>query len=417
MRTQLLAISALILSILLLISGNAFLMTLLGVRLSLEGMEPALIGGILVCYSIGFVVGTLCANRVIARAGHIRTFAAFAAIAACAALLHPLWINAIWWALLRALSGIAMATLLVVVESWFSSRATNANRATLFAIYLVAFYLATASGQLLINAGDPQSFKLFSIVALLLTLALIPLALTRLPAPALDHVHHLSLSQLYQKTPLAFTASLISGIVISAFYSMAPVYAHLTQRSLEELSIFMATAVIAAMLCAWPIGKLCDRYERRTVLLWIAIGAAAASLAAAVSGTLALPLLLVCGGIFMGLAAAIYPVAVAIVNDRIDSHYIVAASGALLLAYGIGSCIGPLLSSLLVSMIGATGLFFGNALVLLVLAVISRYWIQHIEPLPVAAQEHYIPATPATTPAITEIDPRNEAFISDAMRQ
>ncbi|HET8711162.1 MAG TPA: MFS transporter, partial [Spongiibacteraceae bacterium] len=413
MYTQLLAISTLIVSILLLITGNAFLMTLLGVRLSLEGIAPALIGSVLVCYSFGFVIGTLLANRIILRVGHIRTFAAFSAVAACAALSYPLWVNPLWWALLRGLSGIAMATLLVVVESWFSSRATNANRATLFAIYLITFYLATAGGQLLINAGDPQSYKLFSIVALLLTLALIPLALTRLPAPALEHVQHLPLLQLYQETPLAFTASLLSGIVISAFYAMAPIYAHLTERTLEELSIFMAAAVLSAMLCAWPIGKLCDRYERRNVLMWVALGAAIASITTGLAGALSLPLLIMGSAAFMGLAAAIYPIAVAIVNDRIDSHYIVAASGALLLAYGIGSCIGPLLSSLLLSIIGAAGLFVGNAFVLIALALLSRYWIQHREPLPLDAQEHYVPTVPASTPVITEIDPRNEAFTGE----
>lgn len=416
-HTQVVAIAALIASILLLICGNAFLMTLLGVRLSLENMPPTLIGSILVCYSFGFVAGTLGANQVIARVGHIRTFAAFAAIAACAALLHPLWLHPVWWGLLRALSGAAMAILLVVIESWFSSRATNTNRGTLFAVYLIVFYLATASGQLLINAGDPQSFKLFSIAALLLSLALIPLALTRLPAPAHEQIHPLPLIELYRKTPLAFTASLSAGVVISAFYAMAPVYAHLTGRSLAQLSAFMSTAVLAAMLCAWPIGRLCDRFERRTVLLWMAGGAALASLAAALLGALALPLLILCGCVFMGLAAAIYPIAVAIVNDRIDSHYIVAASGGLLLANGIGSCIGPLLSSLLVNVLGAGGLFVGNAVVLLVLALLSRYWIQHVEPLPLSAQEHFIPTPPATTPVISEIDPRNEAFSdTDAAR-
>lgn len=112
----------------------------------------------------------------------------------------------------------------------------------------------------------------------------------------------------------------------------------------------------------------------------------------------------------MGLAAAIYPIAVAILNDRIDSRQIVAASGGLLLAYGIGSCVGPVISSALVSTVGASGFFIGNALVLVPLALLSRYWIRHTEPLPVSAQEHYIPTTPATTSIIVEIDPRNTAF-------
>jgi MFS family permease len=412
MRSQLFAISTLIASILLLISGNAFLMTLLGVRLSLEGIDAAVIGPVLACYSLGFVSGTLYADRLIARVGHIRAFAALSALAACTALLHPLWLNIYWWALLRLFSGVAMAGLLIILESWFSSRASNTNRARLFAVYLVTFYLATAGGQLLINAGDPASFKLFSITALLLTLALIPIALTRLPAPAIEHIQPFRLRDLWRETPLAFAASLISGVVISAFYAMGPVYAKQVGLSLAQLSAFMATAVLAAMLLAWPIGRICDRIERRTVLLWIALGAALASAATAALGALSFPLLLLGAGAFMGLAAALYPIAVAILNDRIDSHQIVGASAGLLLAYGIGSCVGPLLSALLVAAVGAAGLFVGNTLVLLPLALLSRYWIGRVEPVPPSAQEHYVPAVPATTATIVEIDPRNESFKS-----
>ncbi len=407
MRSLLFPLTALLLAVLLLISGNAFLMTLLGVRLNREGFDPAAIGWVQFCYSLGFVLGTLHANRVIGRVGHIRAFAVFAGCAACAALLHPLWVQMLWWSALRLLSGIAMAGLLIAIESWISSRATRDNRGALFAVYLVAFYLATAGGQLLMNLGDPLSFKLFSLVALLLTLALIPVALTRLAAPPLEQLQHVPLRELLQRAPLAFGTALISGVVISAFYALGPVYAELRGLSLGGLSAFMAIPVVSAMLFAWPVGLICDRFERRTVLMWLALGAAIGSVATTLGGALGLAPLLAGAALFMGLAAALYPVGVAILNDRLDSHQIVAASAGLLLAYGIGACIGPVLSALLVSAFGADALFVGNAAALLLLTLLARYWIAHVRPLPVAAQEHYIPTAPATTPVIAELDPRN----------
>lgn len=406
----LLTISALILSTLLLICGNAFLMTLLGVRLTIEGFNPLSIGGVLMCYSLGFVLGSSHAGRLIHRVGHIRTFSVFAAIAAASALAYPLWVHILWWSVMRLLGGIAMAGLLIVIESWFSSRATNENRSTLFATYLVVFYLATAAGQTLMNAGDPQSFKLFSLCALLLVLALIPLALTRLPAPVHELAPVFSLRRLMRRTPLAFTASLISGVVISAFYSIGPVYASMTGLSLSQLSLFMSLAVLAAMLFAWPIGKICDMHERRHVLMWVAMAAALAALATALAGDATLTVRLPLAALFMGFAAAIYPISVAILNDRIDSHDIVAASGGLLFAYGLGSCAGPLLGAGMVAALGAGGLFVSIALALLLLALVSRYWVQHVEPLPLEAQEHFVPTVPGSTPVIVEIDPRNASF-------
>ena len=148
------SLSALILSIVLLVSGNAFLMTLLGIRLGIEQVAPDIIGWVLVCYSIGFVLGTLYVHRIIGRVGHIRAFAVFAAFAAVASLMYPMALSMGFWAFLRVLSGFSIAGVLVVVESWFSSRATNANRGALFAVYQVVFYLSAAGGQLLVNVGD-----------------------------------------------------------------------------------------------------------------------------------------------------------------------------------------------------------------------------------------------------------------------
>lgn len=407
-RQQVVQLSALIFSILLLVSGNAFLVTLLGVRLSLREAGPSLIGWILLCYSIGFVLGTIYADRIIQRVGHIRAFAVFAAATASTALLYPYLETPVLWALLRALSGLSMAGLLIVMESWFSSRATSDSRAALFAVYQIVFYIASASGQLLINVSDPLTFAPFTLAGILLTLALIPLSLTRVQAPPIEHVQPLPLRRLFRIAPLGMSASLISGLVLNAFYTMGPVYATSTGLSLDQVSIFMSVAVLAALVLAWPLGRVCDRIERRHVLMWLALIGGSCSLGVALLGQMSFIALLGLNSLFVGLGAAIYPVAVAIVNDRIDSHEIVAASAGLLLSYGIGACFGPALGSLLMTFVGPAGLFFVNAALLLVLVPMSRYWISHVEP--VATQEHFVAAMASSTAAITAIDPRNEAF-------
>ncbi|WP_097459805.1 MFS transporter [Mangrovitalea sediminis] len=405
------SLSALLFSIILLVSGNAFLMTLLGLRLSLEKVEPALIGWILVCYSIGFVVGTLYANRVIERVGHIRSFAVFSALTAAAALIYPLSSWPPLWAVLRAVSGVSIAGLLVVIESWFSSRATNDNRGTLFAIYQIVFYLAAASGQLLVNVGDPATFEPFTLAAVLLTLALIPLSLTRMEAPVIEQVERLSFVAMFRESSTGIVGAMISGVLISAFYAMGPVYGNLIGLTLHQVSIFMASAILAAMLFAWPLGRICDKSDRRWVLFWISVLSGICSLAAALVGPGSLPLLFLLVGCFLGLASTIYPVAVAITNDRMDSTKIVSASASLLLSYGIGSCIGPIVGSALVGSIGPAGLFIGNAGVLALLALLTLYRIRHTPQVPVAAQEDFVNTFPETTPVIAEMDPRNDEFV------
>lgn len=404
------SLSALILSIVLLVSGNAFLMTLLGIRLSIEQVAPDVIGWVLVCYSIGFVLGTLYVHRVIGRVGHIRAFAVFAAMAAVASLMYPMAVSMVFWAFLRVLSGFSIAGVLVVIESWFSSRATNANRGALFAVYQIVFYLSAAGGQLVVNVGDPANFMPFSLAAILLTLALVPLSLTRMEAPAIEQASRMSIFTLARQSFSGVAGALICGVMIGGFYALGPVYATLVGLDVAKTSTFMASAIVAAMILAWPLGRVCDRFDRRRVMFWVALIAAAAAGAVGVLETTNLAMLTLLVGLFTGLSASVYPIAVAITNDRMETSRIVSASATLLLSYGVGSVIGPIVMAELIGLLGPRGLFLGNAGFLVLLALITSYRISHTEDVPVEEQEHFVPAMPETSPVLTELDPRNEEF-------
>ncbi|MEP3561528.1 MAG: MFS transporter [Marinobacter sp.] len=404
------SLSALLLSIVFLISGNAFLMTLLGIRLSIEEVSPDVIGWVLVCYSVGFVVGTLYVHKIIGRVGHIRAFAVFAALAAVAALMYPMVVSAFFWAALRVLSGFSVAGVLVVIESWFSSRATNTNRGSLFAVYQIIFYLSAAGGQLVVNVGNPTDFLPFTLAAILLTLAVIPLSMTRMEAPTIEHTNRMSVFKLARESFSGVAGALVSGVLIGGFYALGPVYATLVGLDVGKTSTFMASAIVAAMLLAWPMGRICDLFDRRRVMFWVSLLAGSAAIAVAVTGAERLWLLTVLVGLFTGLSATLYPIAVAITNDRMDSNRIVAASATLLLSYGIGSVVGPIVMAELVHLLGPSGLFYGNAGFLLVLAVITRYRITQTDDVPVAEQEHFVPAMPEASAVLSEIDPRNEEF-------
>ncbi|MBK1887324.1 MFS transporter [Marinobacter sp. DY40_1A1] len=404
------SLSALLLSIVLLVSGNAFLMTLLGIRLSIEAVSPDIIGWVLVCYSIGFVLGTLYVHHIIGRVGHIRAFAVFAAIAAVTSLMYPMAISMVFWALLRVLSGFTIAGVLVVIESWFSSRASNSNRGAMFAVYQIVFYLSAAGGQLIINVGDPANFMPFSIAAILLTLALVPLSLTRMEAPVIEQVQRISFFTLARESFTGVAGALICGVLIGGFYAMGPVYATLMGLDVAKTSTFMTSAIIAAMLLAWPLGRLCDRFDRRRVMFWVVSFAALAAVGVSFTGADNLWQLTLLVGAFTGLSATIYPISVAITNDRMESTRIVAASATLLLSYGVGSVIGPIVMAELINLLGPKGLFLGNAGFLLVLAIVTSLRITYTEDVAVEDQEHYVPAMPETSSVLTELDPRNTEF-------
>lgn len=413
MQRTIVNLSSLIVSIILLIIGNAFLMTLLGLRLSIEGFSAGVIGWILAFYSIGFVAGTLYAGRIIEKVGHIRAFAVFAAVLTASILVYPMAIEANLWGALRALGGFVMAGLMIVMESWFSSKADNRNRASLFAIYQIVFFLSTAGGQVMIRVADPSGFIPFSLAAVLVVLALTPLALTRRESPMITRSERLSLTRLYRKSPAGAAGALIAGLLISAFYTMGPVFADRIGLDLGQLSNFMASAIIAAMLLAWPVGWICDRFDRYRVMLVVAIVAAVSSLIAAAIGHYSPVVLVLFVGLYMGLSAAIYPIAVAITNDQMESHQVTSASTALLLSYGLGSIIGPLVSALFMDLLGARGLFISNALILG--GLITFIMLGPIRSHPkLAQQEQYYTTTPEAALGLSELDPRNTEFEASA---
>ena len=43
--------------------------------------------------------------------------------------------------------------------------------------------------------------------------------------------------------------------------------------SVFEVSLFVGSAVFGGLLLQWPVGRLSDRFDRRTVLFWILIAA------------------------------------------------------------------------------------------------------------------------------------------------
>ena len=97
---------------------------LLGVRLPLafteDGHSRTALGLVAASYSAGFMMGAMIATTLLARVGHIRVYAACAAIFAVATLaLH--FTTDVWsWGLARMGAGVAVALMFAAVESWIS---------------------------------------------------------------------------------------------------------------------------------------------------------------------------------------------------------------------------------------------------------------------------------------------------------
>lgn len=399
------SVFALLFSVALLLAGNGLLSILLVVRAAAEGFGALGIGMIMSGYFAGFFIGTFSAPPLIRRVGHIRAFAVLATVAAVAALLYPIWTLQPVWIGLRIVTGIALAGLCTVVESWLNAEANPAQRSRTFAAYMVVSLLALALGQLLLNLRPAGSFVLFNIVAILVALAVIPVAATRLAQPELQHGAALRLREIVALAPGASIGALLAGVVLGAFWGLGPAYAAGIGLERAQVTALMSTTIVGGALMQFPIGRLSDRHDRRTALALVSAAAAALALLALAAPTLGLWPLLLLFFLFGGLAFALYPLCVAHLLDHLPARELLSGCSALLLLNGVGAALGPLLAGAAMQTAGPRALPGLFAAALLALAgVAAGRRLLHARPFPHYARFHpMLRTTPIALTLLPEI--------------
>ncbi|MDX1607476.1 MAG: MFS transporter, partial [Candidatus Competibacterales bacterium] len=323
-------------------------------------------------YFLGLLLGGLHAVRIIARAGHIRAFAAFASLMSIAALLHAMLVDPWAWGLMRLLAGFSMAGLIMITESWINERASNVNRGQVLAVYMTVNYAAAGCGQFLLPLADPGEFVLFSVASIVFSLALLPLLLTQAPSPQPVRRQRIPLSALYRISPLGLIGAFSAGLAGPAFHGLGAVFAQKLGLTLAQTSAFMASGILGGLLLQWPLGRLSDRIDRRWVMSAAALGTALASLAIVlVDGRM--PALFAAAILFGSFCFTLYSLSASHTNDFAPEGQLVQVAGGLLIAFGIGASIGPLLAGAMMDGLGPRGLFIHIGLVTTGLGLFSLY--------------------------------------------
>jgi len=135
----------------------------------------------------------------------------------------------------------------------------------------------------------------------------------------------------------------------------------------------MIAMVMGGVVLQWPLGKLSDVFDRRKVILGIAVVAAFASLLMqALSGVSFIALLLACA-LMGGLVLSLYPIFLAYTNDWLAPNQMVAASGTLVLIFGAGAILGPSGAGWAMSVFGPEGFAAYLALIHIGIAAFAIY--------------------------------------------
>ncbi|MFW6258551.1 MAG: MFS transporter [Halochromatium sp.] len=355
--SPLIKLSALFIAVAMLVIGNGLSGTLVSVRAVGEGMSSVTIGWIMSAYFFGFAVGSSYASRLIEAVGHIRAFAALASICSALAIAYPLIIAPAVWFLFRLLFGVCYAGLVVVIESWLNASAERDQRGRILGLYNFILVLGYVASQSLLTLAPTESFMLFAATSILLSLALVPITLTRAGVPGKVAADRVSMKRLLDLSPLGFAGAFVVGTAMSAFWGMGPVFATRVGFEDEGIALFMAITMSGALAFTWPLGRLSDKIDRRLVIIFAGLIAALAALTIVVLEERTSAALLGAGFVFGGFAIPIYSISIAHVNDRIAEGEVVAVASRLVLIYGAGAALGPLLASASMRLLGTQGLF------------------------------------------------------------
>ena len=367
-RQSLAPVAALLIGVSILLTGQGLQGTLLPVRASLEGFSTISIGIFGGAYFLGFTLGCLKGPQLMQTAGHVRVFAAMTALASATPLLHGLILYPWVWSIFRLMSGFCLAVLYVVIESWLNERSDNANRGTIFSVYVMITLSMMALGQMMTLLHDPQEMTLFALASVLVSVAALPVVLSTTPSPSAPTSTKLDLRRLYAISPAGCLGCLATGLANGSFWSLAPVFTNGISDNTSLAAWFMSSAVIGGALSQWPLGFLSDKIGRRKILSFAALIGILCSVAFMLStGSLSFVRINILGALWGAAAFPLYAVAVAHANDHAEANEYVMVSSGLLLIYGLGAIIGPFVASAIMTLTQSSGLFLFTGVIHLLL--------------------------------------------------
>ena len=344
----LISLSALLLSTLFVQMGIGSLRPFDAISGQALGFSPVEIGLLASGHFAGFLLGCIFGPYLVRRAGHSRAFAVMAGAAVISIIAHPLIPDAMFWAAIRVLSGFSVAGCYTLIESWLQAKITNDIRGRVFSIYR----LVDMSGQIMANAViatlTPASYVSYNLIAIIMCLAILPLALTQSKEPELpEKVSYQPLFAL-RISPLAGLGVIVAGLSTATFGSVGPIYAIAVGLDLSQIALFLVVSMVGGMISQLPAGMLADKVPRRSVLLIFSVMASITCLSMMLPVTNSviggIALVYVMSFLFGFTTFPIYSICAAHASDFVDQDRMMTLSASLIFLYATGAIVSPLLA-------------------------------------------------------------------------
>ncbi|MGY9029226.1 MAG: MFS transporter [Rhodobacterales bacterium] len=363
---------ALLLGMMLLMVGNGLQGTLLGVRGGIEGFSTFDMSIVMSAYFAGFLGGSRLAPEMIRRVGHVRVFAALASFISAILILYPAFAHPVAWALGRVVIGFCFSGVYVTAESWLNNSADNTNRGKTLSVYMIVQMFGIVCAQVLLVMGDAGGYALFIVASVLVSISFAPILLSISPTPAFETTKPMPLKTLIKTSPLGCFGMFLLGGVFSAQFGMSAVYGMAAGLTIVQISMFVSSIYVGALLMQYPIGWFSDYIDRRVVILIVAAVGGAMSLVGFLFDHY-FGALLVAAFVIGGTSNPLYSLLIAYTSDYLEADDMAAASGGLIFINGMGAIMGPLVTGWMMDIFGTQAFFMVIAVLMLTLTGYAGY--------------------------------------------
>lgn len=395
-----------LLSLIIVMLGNGFFTTYTSLRFSAEGYPNYVIGILGAAYYLGMMLGALYVERLISRIGHIRSFVIMASINSVVIVIQALYIGPVSWVFYRALTGFCTSGFFIAIESWLLLSSGVKSRGSLLSLYMLTLYLAQGFGQFILNASPVINLLPFAITIILSSLSVIPVSMMKSSGPVvLDH-SITNVFHIIKRSPLGPIGCFVSGLIMSSFYGLAPIFAKKINLSLLQISQIMGLTIMGGLLLQWPLGHLSDIFNRRKVIIGVSFCLMIVTFFLYYSHHLHYYVLLGLMVLFGGISFTLYPLSITYTCDHFSEKKMIGITCALLLIYGVGCIVGPLISPVFMSYFGPSGLFLYMSILCAAFILICMWRVFHSKPLSEDEQSDYLPL-PRATSMVLYFDPKS----------
>ena len=246
------------------------------------------------------------------------------------------------WFVLRVLLGLIGSSLFTTSEAWISLLAGGAKRGRIIGIYAAALSAGFGLGPLLLSFTGIEGWPPFIANGIIVAVAAVPLLGAGILASGLGRERGTNPLKIFVRAPLIVIAVALFGLYETALLALLPIWGVRAGLSTDAAAATLSAVYIGAIVLQVPIGWLSDRTQRVTALRVCGAGGLVGALLVT---TLHAPTPVLFGALFLwgGIVSGIYPVAMGMAGDRFSGRDMVAGNAAIIMAYGLGSLIGPAL--------------------------------------------------------------------------